>query len=190
MRPTLLAFGLVVGCSASPPAGTEPMAPISVIVTRNAAPIAGATVVFGDNDGHVRATATTDVHGAAATDLAVAQVTVIDPGEPTRLFTVAHVRTSGAITIPLDSIPNPPLTATIGQLVVAAPPGAPPAGTFEYAIHIGCTTYGAQTLPKTIAVAAECLGRDGKVPVRIEARTEPKSLEDPGMPLAFSAGLA
>jgi hypothetical protein len=184
----VVALVFVVGCSHHTSA-PEPTGPLAVVVTRNAAPVAGATVAFGDVDGALRATAITDASGAAATDLAVAQVTVIDPGQPTRLFTVAHVQPGTAITIPLDAIPNPALP-TIAMLTVQAPPNAPPTGTFDYLVQTGCGSYFADALPKTIAIAAECIGRDGNVPVVLEAETQNTSLENPGMPVAFSAGLA
>src|SRR5258706_11222455 len=109
MRTAALALSLAVaGCSTSSgPGAPEPVAPVDVVVVRDLAPIAGATVVFGDASGALVATATTDTSGRASSVVDAASVTVIDPGQTTRLFTVAHVVPGDAITIPLDGIPNP-----------------------------------------------------------------------------------
>lgn len=188
MKAHAIALGFVVGCSHAPSA-PEPTGPLAVQVTRAGIAVPDAQVVFGDADGAIVATAMTDGSGAAATDLAAWQVTVIDPDKPTRLVTVAHARSGAPITIPLISDAAPTLP-TIGMLTVQPPPGAPPAGTFQYMIHTGCGGRGGTTLPITMAIDATCLGDDGNVPVVIEARTQDNGLEHPGDVLAISAGLA
>ena len=188
MRAHALALGFVVGCSHAPPA-PEPTGPLGVVITRAGLAVPGALVVFGDATGAIVATAMTDASGTAATDLAVAQVTVIDPSKPTRLVTVAHARSGPPITIPLQSDVDPTLPPT-AMLTVQAPGGPPPAGAVDFFVRTGCAWRGATSFPVVLPIDARCLGDDGNVPVVIEARTQDGGLEHPGTPLAFSAGLA
>jgi hypothetical protein len=186
-----LGLVLVASCTTSSPGDVvpDPTGPLSVVVTRNHAPIAGATVVFGDPAGNVVAVATSDAAGAASTDLAVSQVTVVDPDQTTRLLTVAHVQPGDPLELPLEAVPNP-VGPTIAMLTVQPPPGAAPARTDHYELHTGCGSFSPTTLPATVAVSASCIGTSGRVPVVIEAASASTSLESPAIPLAFAAGLA
>lgn len=186
MRAAALGLFTLLGCTSDPdgPVVTG-HGRVTVHVTAGHHDVPDARVVWSGPAGNLLGTAMTDATGTATGELDTpGMVTVIDPAQPTRLYTVSAVGVGETIEILLDAFTSSEPVA--GMITIAAPPNAPPAGTDHYDVMTPCETTFASTLPATVPIHAGCAAAN--LPVIVTAEEPTGSLEHPGRGLAYVTG--
>lgn len=181
MKRAALGLCALLGCSYHD--GPNAIGGVQVVVLRDDLPVDNAVVIFHDSNGRMLSTAHTDGNGTVSGDIStLGMVTVIDPGLQERFTTVTRVSIGARLEVPLRAVSNPGPPA--GTLTITPPALLPPQAV-KFEVHTSCGREYTTRFPATIQLYERC---DDEIPVLITARAESAHFEDPGRPLAYSAG--